>query len=70
MQTSRSGYKLDNIVRTQRVSEILFVLPILIVRPQPRLRRATPKYTNCILTCVWADGKDWTPAMLFYNPAF
>jgi hypothetical protein len=37
----------------------------------PHSRGALPKYTNCILTCIWADGKSWTPAMLFtYNPAF
>lgn len=33
--------------------------------PQPRNSVASSKYTNCILTCLWADGKFWTPCMLF-----
>lgn len=34
---------------------------------------ATPisRFTNCIVTCLWADGKNRTPPMLFtYNPKF
>jgi len=28
-------------------------------------------YTNCIVTCFWADGRHHTPSMLFtYNPEF
>ena len=48
-----------------------FIFLCLIFSSKPRSRGALPKYTNCILTCVWADGKNWTPAMLFtHNPAF
>ena len=40
-------------------------------RSQPRTSTGRPKYTNCIVTCVWADGKPWTKAMLFtYNKDF
>lgn len=29
------------------------------------------RFTNCIITCPWADGKNRTPPVLFtYNPAF
>jgi hypothetical protein len=33
--------------------------------PQPRSGVAASTYTNCILTCVWADGVNRTPAVLF-----
>lgn len=39
--------------------------------PQPKNSMQISKYTNCILTCVWRDGKFWTPCMLFTkNPKF
>jgi hypothetical protein len=32
---------------------------------------ATPRYTNCIVTCVWAEGVNRTPPVLYtYNAAF
>ena len=32
---------------------------------------AIPSYTNCIVTCIWADGENRTPAILFTcNPKF
>jgi hypothetical protein len=38
---------------------------------QPKLRAELSKYTNAILTCVWSDGVDRTPACLFtFNPGF
>ena len=38
---------------------------------QPKSRTALSTYTNCIITCVWADGKNRTPAMLFtYDQKF
>ena len=38
---------------------------------QPKSRTSVSTYTNCIITCVWADGKNRTPAMLFtYNQKF
>ncbi len=38
---------------------------------QPMESAGISKYTNCIITCLWADGKNRTPPMLFtYNPAF
>lgn len=38
---------------------------------QPKSRTAVSTYTNCIMTCVWADGKNRTPAMLFtYHQKF
>ena len=38
---------------------------------QPMSADSISKYTNCILTCLWADGVNRTPAMLFtYNAAF
>ena len=38
---------------------------------QPRSGTAVSKYTNCIITCVWADGRNRTPAMLFtYDQKF
>lgn len=38
---------------------------------QPRLTASISKYTNCIVTVVWADGVNRTPPMLFtYDPAF
>lgn len=37
----------------------------------PKSKSAVSTYTNCIITCVWADGKNRTPAMLFtYNQKF
>jgi transposase len=38
---------------------------------QPKSGMAVSTYTNCIITCVWADGKNRTPAMLFtYDQRF
>jgi transposase len=38
---------------------------------QPKVERAISRYTNCIVTCVWADGANRTPSVLFtYNSAF
>jgi hypothetical protein len=38
---------------------------------QPKSGTAVSTYTNCIITCVWADGKNRTPAMLFtYDQRF
>lgn len=38
---------------------------------QPKVDRASSRYTNCIVTCVWADGINRTPSVLFtYNSAF
>ena len=38
---------------------------------QPKVDRAVSRHTNCIVTCVWADGINRTPAVLFtYNSAF
>lgn len=38
---------------------------------QPKSGTAVSTYTNCIITCVWADGKNRTPAMLFtYDQKF
>ncbi len=38
---------------------------------QPKSGTAVSRYTNCIITCVWADGKNRTPAMLFtYDQKF
>ena len=38
---------------------------------QPKVNRPVSRYTNCIVTCVWADGANRTPAVLFtYNSAF
>ena len=37
----------------------------------PDISDRLPIYTNCIVTCVWADGVNRTPAVLFtYNPLF
>ena len=39
--------------------------------PPPRSSSKLCRYTNCILSVVWADGVDRTPAVLFtYNPCF
>lgn len=39
--------------------------------PQPMLSDRISNFTNCIVTCVWADGVNRTPPMLFtYNGAF
>ena len=38
---------------------------------QPMSSDKIPIYTNCILTCVWRDGINRTPSVLFtFNPAF
>lgn len=38
---------------------------------QPKSSRATTRYTNCIVTAVFADGQNRCPPVLFtYNPAF
>jgi hypothetical protein len=38
---------------------------------QPKSIGKISTYTNCIITNIWADGVNKTPAMLFtYNPAF
>ena len=38
---------------------------------QPKVDRAISRHTNCIVTCVWADGANRTPSVLFtYNSAF
>ncbi len=39
--------------------------------PQPMVAEDISNFTNCVVTCVWADGKNRTPPKLFtYNPAF
>ncbi len=39
--------------------------------PQPMITEKISSFTNCIITVLWADGKNWTPPMLFtFNPAF
>ena len=38
---------------------------------QPQVNTAFSPYTNCIITCLWADGRNHTPSMMFtYNPEF
>jgi len=38
---------------------------------QPQIDQSISRFTNCILTCVWADGIDRTPPVLFtYNQEF
>ncbi len=38
---------------------------------QPRSKHMLPLYTNCIVTCLWGDGVNRTPSVLFtYNPNF
>ena len=38
---------------------------------QPLSTDQATEYTNCVITCLWADGVNRTPSMLFtYNPAF
>jgi transposase len=38
---------------------------------QPMEARGISRYTNCIVTCPWADGKNRTPPVLFtYNQNF
>jgi len=37
----------------------------------PRLGMVISAFTNCLITCVWADGMNRTPPILFtYNKAF
>ena len=39
--------------------------------PQPECDTSIPRFTNCIVTCIWADGELRTPSVLFtYNPQF
>lgn len=39
--------------------------------PMPHSSKSKTRYTNCIVICLWADGKLWTPCMLFTkNPKF
>ena len=39
--------------------------------PQPQLDISISRFTNCIVTCIWADGVRRTPSLLFtYNQAF
>lgn len=33
--------------------------------PTPKSSKDIPKYTNCILTCIWKDGINRNPPMLF-----
>lgn len=38
---------------------------------QPATSQSISRYTNCLLTCLWADGKNRTPCVLFtYNQQF
>ncbi len=38
---------------------------------QPKVDRAISRHTNCIVTCIWANGANRTPSVLFtYNSAF
>jgi len=38
---------------------------------QPRDGKGYTNFTNCIVTCIWADGVDRTPSVLFsYNQVF
>ncbi len=38
---------------------------------QPMEALKVSKYTNCIITCVWADGKNRTPSVMYtYNQKF
>ena len=38
---------------------------------QPKSNRAIAQHTNCIVTCVWSDGQNRTPPVLFtYNGKF
>jgi hypothetical protein len=38
---------------------------------QPMEALKISRFTNCIVTCVWADGKNRTPPALYtYNPSF
>ena len=39
--------------------------------PQPMAAEKASNYTNCVVTCLWADGINRTPPVLFtYDPAF
>jgi hypothetical protein len=36
---------------------------------QPKLGARISRYTNCMFTCVWSDGKNRAPAVMYvYNP--
>jgi hypothetical protein len=38
---------------------------------QPKSSTSISRFTNCIATCVWGDGKLWTPCVLYtHNPKF
>ena len=38
---------------------------------QPRSGEARSAYTNCVITCVWGDGLNKTPAICYsYNPEY
>ena len=38
---------------------------------KPKLGKGISAFTNCIVTCIWADGINRTPSVLFtYNSAF
>ena len=44
---------------------------LILDSPQPKLAAGYPKYTDCIVTVLWADGVMRTPPVLFtYNPKF
>ena len=34
--------------------------------PRPKSESSISRYTNCIVTCVWADGIDRTPSVLLH----
>jgi transposase len=43
----------------------------LVGDPQPSSKVQLARFTNCVVTCVWADGVPRTPSLLFtYNQAF
>lgn len=38
---------------------------------QPVSTKGVPSYTNCLITCIWQDGANRTPSVLFtFNPKF
>jgi len=39
--------------------------------PQPQVDKLISRFTNCIITCIWADGINRTPSVLYtYNQDF
>lgn len=39
--------------------------------PQPEVDTSISRFTNCIITCIWADGINRTPSVLYtYNKEF